>query len=85
MTWITNLSTNRGTGIVSIPKDELQLCDLLDEDGDPDTDVQLVVMMEAPGEWRVSVMDDSVVDDSWYNGETPETGVNVGSSSSTPS
>lgn len=69
---------DNGTGTVSIPKDELEICDLLDEAGEPDTDIQVMVMMEAPGEWRVSVLDDSAVDDSWYTGETPDTGVNVG-------
>jgi len=79
MARITNLSDNNGTGIVSIPKDELEICSLLDEDGEPDTEIQLMVMMEAPGEWRVSVLDESAVDDSWYTGETPDTGVDVGS------
>ncbi|MBO4249498.1 hypothetical protein IL252_16955 [Halomicrobium sp. IBSBa] len=83
MARITNLSDNNGTGTVSLPKDELEMCDLLNESGLPDSDVQLMVMMEAPGEWRVSVLDDSDVDDSWYTGETPDTGVNVNNANST--
>jgi len=83
MTRITNLSSNNDTGIVSLPKDEFEMCDLLDEAGRPDTDIQVIVIMRAPGEWRVSVLDESAVDDSKYTGETPDTGVTVGSKNST--
>jgi len=75
---INKLSVRSGSGMVTIPKDELEMCGLVDTDGNPDTDIQLLVKMERPGEWRVSVLDDSAVDDSWYTGEAPETGVQVG-------
>ncbi|WP_336330932.1 hypothetical protein [Haloarcula sp. CGMCC 1.2071] len=75
---INKLSVRGGSGMVTLPKDELEMCGLLDEDGDPDTDIQFLIKMEQPGEWRISVLDDSCVDDSWYTGDTPETGVQVG-------
>ncbi|EMA26727.1 hypothetical protein [Haloarcula argentinensis] len=78
---INKLSVRGGSGMVTIPKDELEMCGLLAEDGAPDTDVQLLVKMERPGEWRISVLDESCVDDSWYTGETPKTGLPVGAGS----
>ncbi|GCF16064.1 hypothetical protein Harman_39990 [Haloarcula mannanilytica] len=75
---INKLSARSGSGLVTLPKDELEMCGLLDDEGNPDTDVQLLIKMEQPGEWRVSVLDESAVDDSWYSGDTPETGVQVG-------
>jgi hypothetical protein len=78
MPTINSLSDSSGSGVVTIPKDELEMCGLLNDEGSPDTDVQLLVKMERPGEWRISVLNDSAVDDSWYTGEPPETGVQVG-------
>jgi len=75
---VNKLSFRGGSGMVTIPKDELEMCGLLDDEGTPNTDVQLLVKMEQPGEWRISVLDDSAVDDSWYTDDAPETGVQVG-------
>ena len=78
---INCLSNRDGSGTVTIPKDELEMCGLVDDNGAPDTDVQLLITMERPGEWRVTVVDDSRVDASWHSGSgAPETGVRVGSS-----
>jgi len=78
MARITNLSSNNGTGIVSLPKDELEVCGLLEEDESPDTDIQLIVTMESPGEWRVAVLDESCVDDSWYTERAAESNTVTG-------
>jgi len=77
---INCLSNHDGSGSVTLPKDELQMCGLLDDNGEPDDDVQLLVDLEAPGEWRISVLDKSKVNDSWYTGDSPDTGVQVGAS-----
>ncbi|NLV08287.1 hypothetical protein GOC83_19405 [Haloarcula rubripromontorii] len=75
---INKLSARSGSGLVTLPKDELEMCGLLDDEGNPNTDVQLLIKMERPGEWRISVLDESAVDDSWYTGDPPEPSVQVG-------
>ena len=57
---------------------------LVDEEGKPDTDIQLLVQMAEPGEWHITVLDEDAVDSSWYDGNgTPDTGMTVGSSGGT--
>jgi hypothetical protein len=78
MVQINTLMQKGSTGQVSIPRDELEMCGLINDDGKPRTDIQLLVQMTEPGEWHVSVLNDDVVDDSWYDGDgAPDTGVSV--------
>ena len=80
MVQINSLSKSGSTGFVSLPKDELEMCGLVDEDGEPNTDIQLLVQMHEPGEWHIKVLNEDAVDSSWYEADgTPDTGVSVGS------
>lgn len=84
MVQINSLSKSGGTGLVSLPKDELEMCGLVDDDGEPNTDIQLLVQMAEPGEWHITVLDEDAIDDTWYEADdTPETGVSVGSGGGT--
>jgi len=84
MVQINSLSKSGSIGFVTLPKDELEMCGLVDDDGSPDTDIQLLVQMQEPGEWHVKVLNEDAVDDTWYEADgTPDTGVSVGSSSGT--
>ncbi len=84
MVRINSLQKSNNTGFVSLPKDELEMCGLVDEDGKPDTDIQLLVQMQELGEWHIKVLDEDAVDSSWYEGDgTPDTGVSAGSAGGT--
>ncbi len=47
--------------MITLPKDKIELCSLVDENGDPDTDIQFLITMEAPGTWTVQVIDQNRV------------------------
>jgi hypothetical protein len=57
---INKLQSKTGSGVVTIPRDHLDMCGLLDEDGDPKS-VQLLVEMEEPGSWNVRVLNDDEI------------------------
>lgn len=57
---INKLQSKTGSGVVTIPRDHLDVCGLLDEDGDPKS-VQLLVRMDEPGSWTVQVLNDDAI------------------------
>ncbi|WP_280585094.1 hypothetical protein [Halorubrum sp. Boch-26] len=43
-----------GSGVVTLPKDHLELLGILDENGDPES-TSVVVRMTSPGVWRIEL------------------------------
>jgi hypothetical protein len=82
MPQINSLNNRNGSGMITLAKDELELCGLVDENGDPDTNVQFLITMDEPGAWTVQVLDqDRVTAD--FQANVEDAPVRVGSGAET--
>jgi len=51
---LQTIQRKSGSGVVTLPKDHLELLGLLDEDGNPES-TSVLVEMTAPGVWRIEL------------------------------
>jgi antitoxin component of MazEF toxin-antitoxin module len=58
MVSLQTIQRKSGSGVVTLPKDHLELLGLLDEDGDPES-TSVVVRMTSLGVWRVELAEDA--------------------------
>ena len=58
MVSLQTIQRKSGSGVVTLPKDHLELLGLLDENGDPES-TSVVVRMTSPGVWRIELAEDA--------------------------
>ena len=58
MVSLQTIQRKSGSGVVTLPKDHLELLGLIDEDGDPKS-TSVVVRMTSPGVWRVELAENA--------------------------